>query len=126
MFQVLYEYPVAWPEEGGLRVEAQFTSEINISPAVARRRANGFLTGQVTMMVLAGEPVLVLGEERPVWRVPACLHLPDLGEVTTVGTIDVDALTGQVIPPLAKQLTLMQRRANEIATRLTPTTTPAS
>lgn len=78
------------------------------------------------MMVLAGEPVLVLGEERPVWRVPACLHLLDLGEVTTVGTIDVDALTGQVIPPVAKQITLMQRRANEIATCLTPAATPAS
>jgi hypothetical protein len=98
MFRVVYEYQKAWPKEGPLRVEAQFTGEITVSPTVARRRAAGFLAGHVTMMVLAGEPALVLGEQ-PVWRVPACLHLPGLGEVSTVGSINVDALTGEIISP---------------------------
>jgi hypothetical protein len=124
MFQVVYEYQKPWPKDGPLRVEAQFSGEITVSPAVARRRAAGFLGGHVTMMVLAGEPTLVLGEQ-PVWRVPACLHLPGLGEVTTVGTVDVDALTGKVIPPSPDQISTMQRRANDIATRFTSPTTPA-
>ena len=126
MFQVVYEYPAVWPEEGPLRVEAQFTSEIKVSPLLARRRASGFLAGYVTLMVLAGEPVLVLGEARPVWRVPAILHLPGLGEIAPVGTIEVDALTGEVIQPSSEQISLMQRRANDFATRLSFAPTPAN
>lgn len=119
MFRVVYEYQKPWPKEGLLRVEAQFSGEITVSPTLARRRAAGFLSGHVKMMVLAGEPVLVLGKQ-PVWRVPACLHLPGLGEVSTVGAIDVDAMTGQVIPPSLDEITAMQHRANDLATRFTP------
>lgn len=66
------------------------------------------------MMALAGHPALVVGD-RPVWRVPACLHLPNLGEVATLGSIEVDVLTGQVMEPSPEQITLMQDRANAIA-----------
>ena len=125
MFRVVYEYQKAWPKDGPLRVEAQFTGEITVSPTVARRRAAGFLAGHVTMMVLAGEPALVLGEQS-VWRVPACLRLPGLGEVSTIGFIDVDALTGQIIPLSPDQITAMKHRADDIAIRFTLPTTPAS
>jgi hypothetical protein len=117
MFQVIYEYKQPWPEEGTLRVEAQFSSEIKVSPTLARRRANGFLGTEVTMMVLAGQPVLVVGD-RPIWRIPACLHLPGLGEVATIGSVDVDALTGQVIKPADDQITAIRDRANALAARL--------
>jgi len=125
MFRVLYEYPKTWPKNGSLRVEAQFAGEITVSPTIAQRHAAGFLAGHITMMVLAGEPVLVWGEQ-PVWRVPACLHLPDLGEVSIVGFIEVDALTGEIIPFSPDQIAAMQRRANDIATRFTLSATPAS
>jgi hypothetical protein len=126
MFQVVYEYPTAWPEEGPLRVEAQFASEIKVSPLVARRRAGGFLAGHVTMMILAGEPILVLGQARPVWRVPALLHLLGLGEVAQVGLIEVDALTSDVIPPTSEQISAMQHRADALTTRLSRSPTPAN
>lgn len=93
-------------------------AEITVSPAVARRHAAGFLAGHVTMMVLAGEPVLVW-DEQPVWRVPACLHLPGLSEVSIVGFIEVDARTGEIIPLSPDQIAEMQRRADDIATRFT-------
>jgi hypothetical protein len=125
MFQIICEYQVTWPKDGPLRVEAQFAGEIKVSPTAARRRAAGFLAGHVTMMVLAGEPVLVWSEQ-PVWRVPACLHLPDLGEVSTVGSIDVDALTGEIMPLSSDQIAAMQRRANDIATRFTLPAAPTS
>lgn len=117
MFQVAYDYPQPWPKEGALLVDVQFTGEIAVSPTTARRRAAGFLAGHVTMMVRAGKPVLVFGE-RLRWRVPACLHLPGLGRVTEIGTVDVDALTGDIIPPSSSQIAYMQRRAHEIATHL--------
>jgi len=76
------------------------------------------------MMILAKEPTLVVGE-RPFWQSPACLHLPGLGEVATVGSVDVDALTGEIISPSPEQIVEMQNRANAIASRLAPATTPA-
>ncbi len=118
MVRVIYEYPEAWPESGPLVVEAQLAGEIRVSPTTARRRAAAFLAAQVKMMVLAGEPVLIWGEP-PIWRVPACLHLPGLGEVSTVGSVDVDALTGQILPLAPNQIMIMQRRADDIATRFT-------
>jgi hypothetical protein len=125
MLRVIYEYQKAWPKDGPLRVEAQFTGEIVVSPTEARRRAAGFLAGHVTMMILAGEPVLVVGDP-PVWRVPACLHLPGLGEVSTVGSIDVDALTGKVVPLSLEQIAAMQRRADDLAICFASSTASAS
>jgi hypothetical protein len=124
MFQVVYEYKQPWPESGNLRVEAQFSGEITVPPTLARRRVNGFLGKEVTMMALAGHPALVVGD-RPIWRVPACLHLPGLGEVATLGSIEVDALTGQVVEPSSEQITLMRDRANAIAAHFATSTAPA-
>jgi hypothetical protein len=125
MFQVIYEYQKTWPTEGPLRVEAQFQGEITVSPTTAQRRVSGFLAGHITMMLLAGEPALVWGQ-RPLWRVPACLHLPGLGQVSTIGFIDVDALTGEIVSLSPEQIAAMQRRANDIATRFTLPTAQAS
>ncbi len=96
MFQVAYDYQKPWQGDKPLKVEIQLVQEITVSPTVAQRKANGFLAGYVTMMVSSGEPTLILSE-RPVWRIPAILKLPDLGEVGTVGTVDVDAQTGEIL-----------------------------
>ena len=125
VFQVSLEYKGPWPETGPLRVEAHFTGEIAIAPAAARRRANGYLGTRVAMMIMAGEPTLVVGE-RPVWRVPACLHLGGLEDVATVGWVDVDATTGDVVPLSSDQIAVIQSRANAIVARLTSPTTSAS
>lgn len=124
MFQIIYEYGEPWSDNCPLRVETpQLSFEISVAPDVARRRANGYLGMNVAMSVLAGEPALLLGDP-PVWRMSANLHLPDFGFVATVGSIEVDALTGQVLPLSLEQITLMQDRADVIATRLTPTADP--
>ena len=125
MFQVIYEYTKKWPDKGPLRVNAHLEGDIAITPDKARRRASGYLAGYVTMMVLAGEPVLVMSSE-PKWRIPAVLHLPGLGPVSTVGTVDVNAQTGEIIPLTAEQILIMQERANEFALRLTPSANPTS
>jgi hypothetical protein len=120
MFQVVYECPETWPENGALLVETrQLSMEIPVSPTQARRRANGYLGMNVAMSILAGEPVLVFGE-RPLWRMTADLYLPDIGFVATVGKIEIDAVTGTPFPPSSEEITNMQDRADELATRLTP------
>ena len=124
MFHVVLEHQEPSAKSGPFHVEVHFMGEIKVSPAEARRRAAGFLGTEVSMMILAKEPTLVVGE-RPFWQSPACLYLPELGEVATVGSVDVDALTGEVIAPSPEQIVEMQNRANVIASRLTPATAPA-
>lgn len=124
MFQIAYDYQKPWPENEPLRVEGHFDQEITISPTLARRKANGFLAGHVTMMVSAGQPTLILSEQ-PIWRVPAILNLPQLGEVGTLGAIDIDAQTGKIILPSPKQISRMQELAHAIAAHFASPTTPA-
>lgn len=114
MFQVAYDYQQTWPENQSLKIEIQLAHEITISPTVAQQKANGFLAGYVTLMVSSGPATLWL-KERPVWRIPAVLKLPHLGEVGIVGTIDVYAQAGEIIPLSPAQISRMQEIAQALA-----------
>jgi hypothetical protein len=128
MIQVMYEWNGNWPEEGGVQIEGQFmgktfAGKILISPKEAKRNANGYLSMDVAMAIVADEPILVWGE-RPVWRMTTSLLLTEWGRVAQVGTIEVDAMTGEVIPLTTEKIEVTQDRANELAARLTLETTP--
>lgn len=125
MFQVIYECTDPWPEEGGLTLNAQLRGEINISPEAARRRANGFLTMDIGVLIGADDPVLVWGE-RPVWRLTTNFYLPHMGNVGSVGVIEVDALTGKVVQPSTAQIKEIQDRARDLAIRFAPETAAVS
>lgn len=117
MFQVMLEVDEEWMADESHHVKGNFDCEIAVSPIVAKRRAGSYLAMNVTMMTLAGTPTLVLGD-RPVWRCPVYFNYLPIGEVGTLGTIEVDAQTGEAIPLTNEQITVMQERANVIATRL--------
>lgn len=121
MFQVAYEFTESWPKDGPLRVDAHFSGEITIPPEVARRRVNGYLGLEVALFMTGDEPMLILGE-RPIWRVPTSLRLRGFGKVAAVGAVDVDAVTGQVLPLSEDQINKMRAYANVIATHLTSPT----
>lgn len=130
MIQVLYEWEGVWPEKGELQIEGRFmgktfAGKIPVSPKEAKRNANGYLSMDVAMAIVADEPILIWGE-RPVWRMTTSLLLDEWGRVAQVGAIDVDAMTGDVIPLTPNQIQKMQDKANELASRLTLETTPAS
>lgn len=125
MVRIIYEHPGEWPDNGPLVVQAQFNGEIPVSPDVARRRVSGYLAREVALFLTTGEPVLMLGEPHR-WRIPAVLRLRGLGELAAVGTVDVDALTGQIIPLPNEALQVMRTRANDIASRLAPSPEAAS
>lgn len=122
MFQIAYNYNQDWHEDEALTVDIHVSQKIAISPDLARRRANGFLTGHVTMMVTGGQPMLIVDQD-PVWRVPAVLRLPELGDVSTIGSVDIDAQTGDIISPSFDQITRMQELAHAIAAHFASTTT---
>lgn len=123
MIQVMVEWDGTWPTEGGLQIEGRFmertfAGKIGVSPREAQRTANGYLSMDVAMAIVADEPILVWGE-RPVWRMTTSLLLTEWGRVAQVGTIDVDAMTGDIIPLTPAKIEATQDRANELAGRLT-------
>ena len=125
MFSILQEYTSAWPMEGAVQVQAPpIEGKVQVTPDAARRRANSYLSLEVAMEFQPGEPVLVW-RDRPVWRMPIHLHLRPLGELATLGTIEVDAMTRTVIPLSEKQIQQLRARAHELVAHLTPTTEPA-
>lgn len=109
-----------WPPEGTLQLDVPgVTGEISVSPDLARRRAKGYLSREVAMAFRPGEPVLVWGSQ-PVWRMTIHLFLRGYGQVAELGAVEVDAISGEVIPLAPAQISAMQGQADAIALRLTP------
>lgn len=125
MFQILYEYSDPWPEEGTLTFDTHLRGELKVSPKQAQRRANSFLTMDVGLLMGADDPILVWGK-RPVWRFTTNMYLPDSGKIGEVGTIEVDAVTGQVVRPSKEQITSLQDRARDLTIRSTSSTATVS
>lgn len=105
------------PSTGRLEVDIRVRAEMNISAYAARHKVNSFVLDEISYMMHAGEPVLVLAD-RIFWRVPVILSLKSRGDVGEVGVIDVDVETGQmqVTPKLLSEITT---RAESLALRST-------
>ena len=120
--QIIREQTIEWPDHGPLKLLAPALAvTVTVSPNVARRHANGYLGSEVAMSILAHNPRLVVGE-RVTWRFDADLNLPGFGQMATLGSVDVDAETGIVIPLSSAQIEELLNRANALASRLTPAT----
>lgn len=88
---------------------------VQVTAANARRRVNRFLLDEVSYLMGSEQPTLV-GEERLIWRVPVVLTSPSRGIVGQVGTVDVDAESGDLLlkPDTVQALT---DHAHTLATR---------
>ncbi|MBX3058240.1 MAG: hypothetical protein KF770_17395 [Anaerolineae bacterium] len=103
------------PKIGRLEVDIKVTADINISAYAARQKVNSFVLSEISYMMHAAEPTLVLGD-RICWRVPVVLSLASIGNVGEVGTIDVDVESGQMhISP--QQITEIEARAQDLVNR---------
>lgn len=80
----------------------------------ARRRANLYLSDTVGFFLTPIDGTFV-PLDPPVWQFPIQFRLPQSGDMGVLGTIDVDAKTGEVMSLTASQITEIQRRANAIA-----------
>ncbi len=83
---------------GGGRLDVTITvrATIDVDAATARRKATGWLVSEVGNLLLGDDPALVIAD-RTVWRVPVLLTSPERGVVGRIGTVDVDATTGEVL-----------------------------
>lgn len=85
----------SFPTIGRLEVDIKVTADVNISAYAARQKVNGFVLSDISYMMHAGDPALILAE-RIYWRVPVIFSLASRGDVGDVGSIDVDIETGQI------------------------------
>lgn len=121
MIQVLYEYTQPWPATGSMRLESPpIALDIPVSPDSARRRVNSYLVTYVSMTLYGAEPILVIREQKPFWRVAMNMRLPDFGDISTLGHIDVDAQTLEVVPLGEQKIRQIQDRANAFINLITP------
>ena len=68
-----------------------------ISALVARQKVNVLTLDRISNLLLADEPALAeLPDGKRVWRVPVDLTFPEKGRAGRVGTIEVDAESGEV------------------------------
>ena len=81
---------------GQLDITIAIHTTIEIDAATAQRKATGWLASEVGNLLLGDVPSLIIAE-RAVWRVPVLLTSPEYGVVAQVGTVDVDAQTGDVL-----------------------------
>jgi hypothetical protein len=83
------------PKTGRLEVDIKVAADVNISAYAARQKVNDMVLSDISYMMHAGHPTLLLSE-RICWRVPVILSLTSRGDVGEVGAIDVDVETGQM------------------------------
>lgn len=79
----------------------------------ARRKANGYLSREVSLFCSATDGVFI-PLAHPIWQFAIRFGLPRLGELGILGTFDVDAHSGKVIPLTNQQIKRMRVRANAI------------
>lgn len=106
------------PESGPAEIEVKRAFTIGVSATQARRRVNGWLALHVSTSMLGDTPSLVIAE-RVVWRVPILFTATHVGPVGTIGAVDVDVESGEVLPETA-DVEEMYCRIKELAKTLPP------
>lgn len=103
------------PPAGRIEIAISMAADVNISAKAARQKVNDFVLSEISYMMHAGEPELVVSE-RIVWRVPVVLSLTSHGDVGEVGAITVDVESGQMaISP--ETMDELDARADDLARR---------
>lgn len=105
--------------ERALIAEAESLGELPVEthgyvPAeYARRRANGYLIDQLSLHYSATNGVFV-SLSPPVWRFAVRFRLPRLRSPESMGTLDVDARTGEPLPLAPEQLQHIRDRTHAL------------
>lgn len=114
MTVILDQYPLL--QTGTFEIRQTVT--VHVTAEEARRKVARWLRMEVSHMLGADTPTLVVGQ-RTVWRVPAHFSAPRVGIVGVVGEVEVDALTGEICERATCQA-LIEQRAGALAATLPP------
>lgn len=114
MTVILDQYAVL--EKGTFEIRQLVT--VDVSAEEARRKVARWLRRDVSHMLGTATPTLVIGKQT-IWRVPVHFSAPQVGVVGQVGTVDVDAITGELGDPATCQ-TMITQQAQALAATLPP------
>lgn len=78
-------------------ITLQYTVTLALTANEARRLVNRQIVPVLGTGLVAVKPELVIVNEQPFWRVPIKLSLPNWGDLGQVGTVSIDALSGQLL-----------------------------
>ena len=81
-----------------VHLHVELVTTLNVSGVDARKQANRVILDQMTTGLATRMPELAISASSAEinWRVPIMLSLPNLGDVGQVGSISVNAKTGDV------------------------------
>ena len=103
------------PTESTLDINIRVTQPLNITSFSAQQRVTQYVMHELSTQLGAGTPELTVGE-RVYWSVPVVFTLPGKGALGRVGTLRVDAATGELrTDPQTEQE--MMRHAEQFAQR---------
>ncbi len=108
------------PRADQLAIDIKLSVTVNITAFAARQKVNGFVVDEISVNMHGAEPTLIVGP-RLTWRVPIVLSMPPRGDLGTVGEIDVDVTTGEILYTRAL-IAEIQQRARELVARSTSQT----
>jgi hypothetical protein len=110
--------PYTIPEKGQIELKIDRSFEIKITAEEARRQVNRWLMNEVSLLISADLPTLVVGDQ-VVWRASAWISFPHTGRAGIVGAVEVDVSTGVMNNTLELKAEI-ERRAEEVANRQPP------
>jgi hypothetical protein len=103
------------PTESTLDINIRVTQPLNVTSFSARQRVTQYVMQELSTQLGGDVPELTVAE-RVYWSVPVLFTLPGKGVLGRVGTLRVDAGTGELLTdPLAEQE--MLRHAEHLAQR---------
>ena len=103
------------PTDSTLDITIRVTQPLNVTAFSARQRVTQYVMQQLSTQLGGDVPELTVGE-RVWWSVPVVFTLPGRGALGRVGTLRVDAGTGELLTdPQAEQE--MLRHAERLAQR---------
>ena len=105
----------AIPEKGEFEVYVKRAVNLQVSAEEARRKVNHWLLDQVSHMMGAEAPQLVLQENCTIWQVPAILTANQLGRIGVIGFVAVHVETGELLYATATRTQLLQAAETLVA-----------
>ena len=103
------------PSKPGLKYKFTLEGELNITPYVAKQKANYYFATHFGNLVIAEDPDIEFNENGSCWRVPAVLTNHDIGHVGKIEEVLVDAQTGNIIGNRTTSIEEMQTNAKILA-----------
>src|ERR1700678_56566 len=95
------------PTASTLDINIRVTQPLNVTAFSARQRVTQYVMHQLSTQFGGDAPELTVGE-RVYWTVPVVFTLPGRGVLGRVGTLRVDAGTGELLADLQTEQEMMR------------------